>query len=279
MTARDLGPERSLRVALAGFGTVGRELARRLASGAIPQMRLTAIAARDLDKARRNSADLVPPPVVVPVAELPDHAEVIVECATGAAFPEIARAALEAGRILVPVSVGALASHPEIIELAGRHGGTIRLASGAMLGLDAIRGAAEGEISSVRLTSSLRPDSLAREPYIIERGFDFSRPPAEPVMVFEGTAGEAARAFPNHFNVAVTLSLAGIGLERTEVEVWADPDVPGAVHHVEVDADHIQLSMTSRNRPSPTNPRTSRSVAPSVMAALRSLVSPIQVGS
>lgn len=273
------GATRTMRVALAGFGTVGQELARRLAGGAIAQMRLVAISARDLDKARRNSAHLDPPPAVVRVAELPDLAEVIVECATGAAFPEIARTALKAGRILVPVSVGALASHPEIIELAGCHGGVIRVASGAMLGLDAIRGAAEGEIRSVRLTSSLRPDSLAREPYIIERGFDFASPPAARAKVFEGTAGEAARAFPNHFNVAVTLSLAGIGLERTEVEVWADPEVPGAVHHVEVDADHIQLSMTSRNRPSPSNPRTSRSVAPSVMAALRSLVAPLQIGS
>lgn len=279
MTEHDSSAGRAMRVALAGFGTVGQELARRLAGGAIPDLRLSAIAARDLDKARRNSAHLMPPPLVVPVAELPEHAEVIVECATGAAFPEIARAALEAGRILVPVSVGALASHPEIMELAGRHGGTIRVASGAMLGLDAIRGAAEGEIRSIRLLSSLRPDSLAREPYIVERGFDFSTPPAARVMVFEGSAGEAARAFPNHFNVAVTLSLAGIGFERTAVEVWADPEVPGAVHHVEVDADHIQLSMTSRNRPSPTNPRTSRSVAPSVMAALRSLVAPLQVGS
>ena len=57
-----------------------------------------------------------------------------------------------------------------------------------------------------------------------------------------------------------------------------DPTVPGAVHHVEVDADDIGLSMTSRNRPSPTNPRTSRMVAPSLMAALRARVDPVQVG-
>jgi aspartate dehydrogenase len=268
-----------MRVALAGFGTVGQELARRLCAGAIPEMRLTAISARDLAKARANSAGLRPQPLVVPVAELPEHAEVIVECATGDALPEIARAALATGRILVPVSVGGLAAHPEVLEWAGTHGGRIRVATGALPGLDAIRAAAEGEIESLRLTSRIRPDSLVREPYVRERGFDFTRPLAAPVQVFAGSAKEAALAFPKHFNVAVTLSLAGLGLERTEVVVFADPGVPGAVHNVEVEAADIQLSLTSRNRPSATNPRTSRAVAPSIMAALRALVAPVQVGS
>jgi aspartate dehydrogenase len=271
--------ERPLRVALAGFGTVGQELARRLAAGAIPAVRLTAIAARDLAKARANSAGLDPRPLVVPVAELPEHADAVVECATGDALPEIARVALGAGKLLVPVSVGGLAAHPEVLEWAGAHGGRIRVATGALPGLDAIRTAAEGGIRSLRLTSRIRPDSLVREAYVRERGFDFTKPLDQPVQVFEGTAEEAALAFPKHFNVAVTLSLAGIGLERTEVVVLADPGVPGAVHHVEVDAADIQLSLTSRNRPSATNPRTSRAVAPSILAALRALVAPVQVGS
>src|SRR5579871_892216 len=88
----------------------------------------------------------------------------------------------------------------------------------------------------------------------------------------------SAAAFPRHFNVAVTLSLGGIGLERTTVEVWVDPDVPGAIHQVEVDAEDIGLTMISRNRPS-ANPRTSRIVVPSVLAALRALIAPLQVGS
>jgi aspartate dehydrogenase len=271
--------EHPMRVALAGFGTVGQELARRLTAGAIPAVRLSAIAARDLAKARANSAALAPRPLVVPVAELPEHADVVVECATGDALPEIARATLCAGKVLVPISVGGLAAHPEVLEWPGMLGGRIRVATGALPGLDAIRSAAEGEIRSLRLTSRIRPDSLVQEEFVRARGFDFTKPLEEPVQVFEGTAKEAALAFPKHFNVAVTLSLAGIGLDRTAVVVLADPGVPGAVHQVEVDAADIQLSLTSRNRPSATNPRTSRAVAPSIMAALRALVAPVQVGS
>lgn len=266
-------------VGLAGFGTVGQELARRLTAGAIPEVRLAAVTAVDLAKAGDNAAKLSTPPMVVPLAELPRHAEIVVECATAMAFPEIARTVLTAGRTLIAVSAGGVPNCPDMVDLARKHGGRIKIASGALPGLDAIRGAKEGLIRSVKLTSQLKPESLAHEAYIIGKGFDFSTPPAKPVKVFEGSAGEAAAAFPRHFNVAITLSLGGIGFDRTQVEVWCDPTVPGAVHHVEVDAEDIGLSMTSRNRPSPTNPRTSRMVAPSIMAALRALVDPLQVGS
>src|SRR5690606_21042416 len=137
----------------------------------------------------------------------------------------------------------------------------------------------EAGISDVSLPSRIRPDSLAKEPYVRSQGLDFSTPPKEAVRVFHGTAREAAAAFPRHFNVAVALSLAGVGLDRTQIEVWCDPDIPGAIHHVEVDAEAVRLDMTAFNRPSPANRNTSRIVAPSIMAALRNMVSPIRVGS
>ncbi len=279
MTALRYTRDNPLRVALAGYGNVGRQLGPRLAAGEIPQVRLTAISAGDLGRAREASADLDPRPLVVPATELPQHAEVVVECATYDAFPEIARATLTAGKTLVAVSVGALAAHLDLIELAERHGGVIQIANGAMPGLDEIRCARESGIGTVSLTSRIRPDSLAKEPYIKAQGFDFSTPPEAPVRVFQGTAREAAAAFPRHFNVAVALSLAGVGLDRTQIEVWCDPDIPGAIHHVEVDAEAVRLDMTAFNRPSPANRNTSRIVAPSIMAALRNMVSPIRVGS
>jgi aspartate dehydrogenase len=114
---------------------------------------------------------------------------------------------------------------------------------------------------------------------VLERGHDFDKNiPKEPIKIFEGTAGEAAGHFPRHFNVAVSLSLAGIGFDRTTVEIWIDPGIPGAIHQVELEGDDIGLTMTSRNRPS-ENPRTSRIVAPSIIAALRGLVAPVTSGS
>lgn len=268
------------RIGLAGFGSVGRYLARRLDEGALPEAELAAIAARDLGKAYEAAAALATArPRIVPVAELPEHADIVVECATADAFPEIARAVLGRGRLLLALSAGGVPAFPDMLDFARRHGGKIRIASGALPGLDSIRCAAEGTIRSVKLTSRIKPSTFVGEPYFAARGIDFTTPPALAVKVFEGHAGEAAAAFPRHFNVAISLALAGIGFERTRVEVWADPTIPGAIHTVELEADEVVLSMTSRNRPSEANPKTSRIIAPSVLAALRSMVTTLHVGS
>src|SRR5579872_1718812 len=232
-------PPLPVRIGLAGFGNVGQELARRLGAGVIPEARLAAATARDLDRARTNAARFTPMPDIVPLAEGPARGDIIVECATAESFPEIARTVLTAGKYLIAVSAGGVPNCPEMMELARAHGGRVRIASGAMPGLDIIRCAAEGGISRVHLRSRIKPDSMVHERYVLDRGHDFAaQPPKGPVKVFEGSAGEAAAAFPRHFNVAVSLSLAGIGFERTSVEIWVDPTIGGAVHHVEVEGGH-----------------------------------------
>lgn len=269
-----------VRVALAGFGSVGRFIAKRIDEGALPEAELTAISARDLDKARANCAGLARiRPAIVPLAEVAEHAEIVVECATAEAFPEVARAILGRGRLMLALSAGGVPAFPDIMEFAQQHAGRIRIASGALPGLDSVRCAAEGTIRSVKLNSRIKPSTFVGEEFLESQGYDFRKPLHEPIRVFLGTAREAAAAFPRHFNVAISLSLAGIGFDRTMVEIWADPTIPGAVHNVELEADEVVLSMTSRNRPSEANPKTSRIIAPSVMAALRSMVAPLHVGS
>jgi aspartate dehydrogenase len=268
-----------MKVGLAGFGNVGKELTRRLNAGALREVELVAVCARDLEKAKAEAQAFTPPPRVVGLEDLPALCDVVIECATADSFPQIARAVLGAGKFLICISAAGVPNCPELLQLARVHGGRVRIASGTMPGLDIIRCAAEGTIRSVRLETRVKPESMARERYVLDRGFDFaSHPPTKPVKVFEGTAGEAAASFPRHFNVAVSLSLAGIGFDRTSVEVWVDPEVPGAIHHIEVDGEEIGLSMTSRNRPS-ENPRTSRIVALSIIAALRCWNAPLTVGS
>ncbi|MBV8747514.1 MAG: DUF108 domain-containing protein, partial [Xanthobacteraceae bacterium] len=99
-----------------------------------------------------------------------------------------------------------------------------------------------------------------------------------PKKLFEGSAREGARGFPANVNVAAALSLAGIGPDRTRVEVWADPGIDRNVHKIEVDADTARFSMSIENVPS-ENPRTGRITALSVVAALRKLTAPIRVGT
>ncbi|MCI3203526.1 MULTISPECIES: aspartate dehydrogenase domain-containing protein [Pandoraea] len=268
-----------LRIGIAGLGGVGQEIAKRLLRRDIPDAELAGVYARDKARATQTLAALGGEGVAVTgLGELVERCDIVCECATADAFPEIAKATLLAGKTIVAVSVAALPNNLELLDLAKTHGGRIRVASGGLPGLDAVRAMKEGCIHSIKLTTTFRPESLAKEPYVREKGFDFTQPPASPVLVFQGNAREAGAAFPRHFNVGITLSLAGVGFDATEIEVWVDPNVRGAVQHIEVRADDADLTLESRNIPS-DNPRTSRIVAPSIMATLRSYVDHLYVGS
>jgi aspartate dehydrogenase len=97
--------------------------------------------------------------------------------------------------------------------------------------------------------------------------------------VFEGNAADGARGFPANVNVAAALGLAGIGPERTRLEIWADPAVERNTHDIHVEADSARFSLHIENIPSAENPRTGRITALSVIACLRGLASPLRVGT
>lgn len=268
-----------IKVGLAGFGNIARTLAPELAAGRIEGVTLVAVSARDLEKAAKAVAEISPAINVVPLKELAAMCDIVVECATGAALPEIVRAVLPAGKELICISAGGFLAIPEIEDLARKYGAKVQIASGTLPGLDILRSAAEGTIRKVHLTTRTFPRALANEPYLLEQGLDFREaPPKEPVKVFEGNAREAAKHFPRHLNVAVSLSLAGIGFDRTTIELWVDPSLSGAIQVLEIESDEVGLTLSSRNIPS-DNPKTSRIVPLSILAALRSRVAPVRVGS
>lgn len=268
-----------MKVGIAGFGTIGRPVARALDRG-IESLELVAICARDRDKARRAMDDLAltnPVPIVTP-PELAGMCDVIVECVPKAAFMGIAEPALRAGRLLVTVSGAGLLANPEIIDLARENDTQIILATGALLGLDAVRAAAEGEIQDVRMVTRKPPYSLKGAPHLDANDINIENL-TEPLKVFEGSAREGAHGFPANVNVAAALGLAGIGPDRTRLEIWADPGLDRNTHSIVVEADSARLTMTIENVPSEENPGTGKITALSVIATLRSLVAPLKVGT
>ena len=267
-----------LRVAVAGLGAIGFEVARALDGGAVAGLALAAVAARDLARARERCADFRAPPAVAPAKDLPDHADVVVECAPAAAFESIARPALEAGRTLVCASVGALLDHPDLVDLAAGRGGRILVPSGALLGLDAVQAAARGEVAEVRMVTRKPPAGLDGVPWLLEQGIDVHAF-REPARVFDGTAREGARRFPANVNVAAALGLAGVGPDRTRLEIWVDPTVTRNTHEISVEADAARFALRIEGVPTEANPRTGRLVAPSVLATLAKLTSPLVVGT
>ena len=266
----------TIRVGIAGLGAIGRVLARQLADG-VPGLALACISARDSAKAKawRDAQHIACP--VVGLVEIPARADLVVECAPPEILEQVCRPMLEAGKRVMVLSCGALLTRPDLIELAKSRGGQIIVPTGALLGLDAVTAAAEGSIHSVRMTTRKPPRGLVGAPYLVANGISVEGL-TEAKRVFSGSAREAAAGFPENLNVAAALSLAGIGPDRTMVEIWADPSISRNCHTIEVDADSAHFSMTIENVPS-ENPKTGRITALSVLAALRKLAAPLRVGT
>jgi aspartate dehydrogenase len=266
----------SIRVAIAGLGTVGRAVARRLNAG-LPGLELACVAARDQAKAKSwLAAQGIECPVVT-LGSFPDHADLAVECAPGDILADICKPMLTAGKRVMVLSAGALLPRPELIDLAKQHGGQIIVPTGALLGLDAVTAAAEGEIRSVRMITRKPPVGLDGARYLVSNAISVTGL-TEPKRVFAGTAREAAAGFPENVNVVAALALAGIGPDRTQIEIWADPALKRNCHTIEVDADSARFSFSIENVPT-ENPKTGRITALSVIAALRKLAAPLRVGT
>jgi aspartate dehydrogenase len=265
-----------LKVGLAGLGAVGLSVARRLEAG-IPGLVLAAVSVRDQEKARRNLPQAGNGIAVLPAEALGDACDVVVECLPPAFFRTVAVPAIERGRIFMPLSVGQLLENWDLVARAKQTGARILAPTGALIGLDAVRAAAEGTIRSVTMITRKPPGGLDGALYLVEHGISVKNL-KEPLKVFDGTAREGARGFPENVNVAAALSLAGIGPDRTRLEIWADPALNRNTHRIEVDADTASFSMAIENVPS-ENPKTGRIVALSTVAALRGLVAELKVGT
>ena len=275
MTEQNSLPQ--LRIAIGSLGTVGLDVARRIDAG-IPGLQLQAVSALHRRRAEDRLKEFHRPIPVLPLPELAEMADVVVECAPSAVFRQVAESAIQLGRVLIPISVGALIDNWDLVEKATKTGARINIPTGALVGLDAVRAAAQGTVSRVTIITRKPPAGLAGSSYLINNNIHVDEI-TEPTKVFEGTARSGVAAFPANVNVAAALGLAGIGPDQTMLEIWADPSIDRNTHSIQVEADSARMELKIENVPSKENPRTGRIVALSIIAALRRLVDPLTVGS
>jgi len=264
------------RIAIAGLGAIGRSVARRLTDG-LPGLSLACIATGNADKARTWLKEQKIDCPVVELDEFPKHADLAVECAPASLIESICRPMLEAGKQVMVLSCGALLPRQDLIDLAKEKGGRIIVPTGALLGLDAVAAAAEGTIHSVKMTTRKPPIGLVGAPHLVKNNISVEGLNTAK-LVFSGTAREAAAGFPANVNVAAALSLAGIGPDRTMIDIYADPAMTRNCHSIEVDSDSARFTLSIENIPS-ENPKTGKNVALSVIAMLRKMHAPLAVGT
>ncbi len=209
--------------------------------------------------------------------DLPDDIDHMIDCAGHEALRSHGPAILKKGIDLTTVSIGALADdelHTELQTAATEGGATLHLVSGAIGALDCLRAARVGELHRVTYIGRKPPMRWRGSP--AESRLDLSALGDRAEIHFNGTARQAAREYPKNANVAAAVALAGIGFDRTEVRLIADPNVSENVHEVDVAGDFGRFSFQIRGNALPDNPSSSALAAMSVVSALAQASQPIR---
>ncbi|MDD1769346.1 MAG: aspartate dehydrogenase, partial [Methanomassiliicoccales archaeon] len=206
--------------------------------------------------------------------------DLVVEAASQEAAKHFIPFFLEHGASVMMMSVGALADdsfRERCFSLAKAKGGRIYAPSGAVTGTDGLRAASVGTIDEVLLITTKNSKSFSNVEYLKSKGIDISDL-KEPVVVFEGSAREAATLFPRNMNVSATLSLLGVGFDRTKVRIIIDPKTDRNTHKVIIKGPFGEVISETKNVPFPKNPSTSYLAALSALATIKRLVGNIWIG-
>lgn len=262
-----------LRLALIGWGAIGRRVATLLAERDAP-VRIVAVGVRD---GAANRAGLpAGSKIVTNPAEIADLAlDLVVEAASRDSVGPWARAVLTRGVDVAISSVSAFVDEAllaELVTIARKNRAQILLPPGALGGIDALAAAARLPMTEVR-HEIIKP-ATAWAGTKAEMLCDLASLTA-PFVLFDGSAREAAGAYPQNANVAAISALAGIGLDRTRVTLVADPDAVRNSHRITASGDFGALEIRLENRALATNPKSSEMTALSLVRLIENRASPL----
>lgn len=257
-------------LALVGCGAIARAVMALLRND--PALRVTQVIVPDFgvaDARARCAQDAAE----ARVQTLLDPAEaarpdLVVECAGHAAVQEHVLPALRAGIPAVVASIGALHDADALAQLAAaaEQGATrVSLVSGAIGGIDALAAARIGGLDEVHYTGRKPPLAWLGTP--AEALCDL-RTLSAPKIIFDGSAREAAQLYPKNANVAATVSLAGLGFDRTTATLVADPGVTRNVHRIVATGAFGRMDLLLENEALAANPKTSALTVYSIVRAI-----------
>src|SRR5437868_7415573 len=264
------------RIALVGCGAIGASMLELLQADTALEVKAIVVPADAFASAQATAQRLAPGAQLVSSVPL-EGIDLVVEAAGHAAIEAHVLPALQRGTPCVVASVGALSAQgfAEKLESAALAGGTqVQLIAGAIGAIDALAAARIGGLDQVRYTGRKPPRAWKGTP--AEQGRDLDALTSE-IVIFEGSAREAATLYPKNANVAATVSLAGLGLDRTLVRLIAHPAVADNVHVVEAQGAFGSFELTMRNKPLAANPKTSALTVYSAVRALRNRVAAMAI--
>ncbi len=200
------------------------------------------------------------------------------EAASAKVSGDILVKCIETGRDCMIMSVGGLIGREDLLKIAGEKNVKVYIPSGALCGIDGLKSASAGRINSVTLTTRKPIKGLEGAPYLKEKNINLSAITGETV-IFEGTAEDAIKGFPQNVNVSAALSLAGIGAKKTRVRIVTSPLYTKNIHEVEIDGECGKIFTRTENVPSKSNPKTSELAVFSAITTLAGITSSVRIGT
>ena len=216
-----------LRVGLVGYGRIGKQVARRIAAGDLPDVKLVGIVTRT-----RRQGESAPAPFMT-LKECASESEVLVEAASAEAVPEILAQAMRRCIAVVAISGCAFLRNQELQREARKAGLRLLLPSGAVAGLDGVLSAREEATTQICLTIRRPCEGIEDAKFIRESRIALDRISGE-TLIFDGTPVEACEGFAGRTNITASVALAGLGCERTRVRIYADPRRTRHEHHLQI---------------------------------------------
>jgi aspartate dehydrogenase len=261
-------------VGLIGFGAIGRSILKSWSGANVEGHQLAAVLVRprQLVEAR----EIVPEGVLVTSeveAFLQRPLDVAVEVAGHQAVHDLGAAILKKGIQLLVLSVGSLVDESTFSKLknaAADGGGNLLIPVGAIAGLDGLLALRRSGLLNVKYTSVKPPMSWSGTP--AEARFDLARL-TERTVIFSGAAREAAAQFPRNANLAATVAFAGLGLDRTQVELVADPGTSRNTGSIDAYGASSRVYVSVSSEASASNPKTSEITGMSVLSSLENRMS------
>lgn len=267
------------RVGIVGCGVIGTAIAKAIIKDLAGSIRLGALYDIDTQKARSLAGALHKKNIIASsLAALMKTSDFVVEAASAKVSAAIAKKAIEQKRDCMVMSVGGLLGNQHIVALAKKRGSALYIPSGAIGGIDCLRAHRLAGIKKVTLTTRKPAQALRNAPYVLEKKIPLENI-REEREIFRGSAKKAVLAFPQNINVAATLSLAGIGQEKTMVKIIVCPDACANIHEIEIESKAGRAFIRCENIPSADNPKTSYLAILSAIATLKQIFMPVKIGT
>jgi aspartate dehydrogenase len=253
------------KIAVIGFGAVTEEILRCLViRNSLAQLTGILVKPSRLDAMREKAAGKFPVLGTLD-AMLETKPDIVIEAAGHGSVKQFGADIVQRGTDLLIASVGVLADDgfSGQLEQTCANGGNAWITAGAVAGMDGLLAARSLSLRSVKYISVKPPQAWSGTPGEAAVRANSNRR----IAFFSGSAREAAIYYPQNANVAATIALASIGLDRTQIELVSDPEAPGPLGIIEADGDFGRFHFDILALASPSNPKTSAITGHSLVSA------------